>query len=32
VVEIGVAPAQAIRFLNVLLVQQGARLTILEDA
>jgi hypothetical protein len=32
IVEIGVAPAQAIRFLNVLLVQQGARLTILEDA
>lgn len=32
VVEIGVAPAQAIRFLNILLVQQGARLTILEDA
>jgi len=32
VVEIGVAPAQAIRFLNVLLVQQGARLTVLEAA
>ncbi|GAA0331894.1 hypothetical protein GCM10009087_47600 [Sphingomonas oligophenolica] len=32
VVEISVAPAQPIRFLTVSLVQQGARLTILEAA
>lgn len=32
VVEVAVAPAQPIRFLTVRLVQQGARLTILEAA
>ena len=32
IVEVAVAPSQPIRFLTIRLVQQGARLTILEEA